>query len=680
MNPPRLAQSARAAALLAARWLLAAGFGLAALLAVPLAALIGASAQRAMELPSVQSLYDGRDLGSMTALDESGTIIGVRGQRYTPIKAEDASPALIDAVLAIEDRRFYWHMGVDPIGLARALMVNWQSRRYAQGGSTITQQVAKLAFLSRARRLKRKLREVPYALAMEFSYSKDEILSIYLNRAYLGAGSYGFEAAAQTYFGTSVRDLSAAQSAILAGLLRAPSRWSPRTDTDGARSRAEIVLAAMVEAGRLSDTEHRAALAELANWQQPHQADLAPYLVDYAQDEAAQIAESADPQGHWPRDLFVQTTLDFTIQHAAEQAIETIFASRVKEGSQAEAAMVITDPEGAVKAMVGGRDYALSQFNRASTAQRQLGSSFKPIIYAAALEAGAAPNDWVHDAPVVVDGWKPRNYTRRYRGWIPMSQALAISSNAAAVRLFEGAGAERVASLATQFGFERPEPFPSLSLGVLEASPLELAGAYGVFLRSGLSGQSYAVTRISDRKGRVLWVRPSPGREPVIRASTAENLITMMQQVVMSGSGRRAQLGTRPVAGKTGTSQKARDAWFAGFTADYVGVVWMGYDDNRELTGVVGGGLPADIWREAMTPLHAEKPETALPARPIPPPGPKPHYAPTDRRVATGQAQRQQKKKKKKRFSLRDLFKRGSSTGRRDSSFFERQRQERFDR
>ena len=640
-------------------------------------------------LPAAAELLDGRERGSITVLDSEGVVIGVRGQRFRRLSTEDAAPALIDAVLSIEDRRFYWHPGVDPIGLVRALVANMRAGRTVQGGSSIPQQVAKLAFLSPDRTVERKLREAPLAVALEWRFTKDEVLSIYMNRVYLGAGAFGFEAAARRYFGVSADKLSTAEAAMLAGLLRAPSRWSPSSNREGAVARAEVVLNAMWDAGRIDEAERDAARAELAEIALLDTSEIAPHFVDWvvedvqsaldararasrravdaaptvvsapAGDEVrltkvpakAEIADDslvsrldinafapeffdAPVNGGRPEplgDMVVRTTLDANAQLAAIESVEAAFAADMEaEGERligADAAVTVLSRDGAVRAMIGGRDYGQSQYNRAVSARRQVGSSFKPFVYLAALEAGATPSDYVEDAPVRVGRWRPKNYRNSYRGWIPLAEALAISSNTAAVRMMLSASLDRVIDVARRCGFRTDiTRYPSLALGVLETSPLNLAESYGTLARGGVASPAYTVQEVLRAEdGRVVWSAPPPSQRRAVSSKNAGWINAMMREVVVNGTGRRASLGEEiPAAGKTGTTQSHRDAWFAGFTGNYVAVAWVGRDDNESIKKLVGGQTPADIWRETMARLHEGAEVRNLPARELPQMAPSP--------------------------------------------------------
>ncbi len=555
------------------------------------------------------TLMDGREVGSITVLDRDERSLGVRGQRFRRLTAGDDIQTLINAVLATEDRRFYWHIGLDPVGVTRALLVNWRAGRTEQGGSSITQQVAKLAFLTSERHLERKLKELPLALALEWRYSKNEILSIYLNRAYLGGGAFGFSAAARFYFNKPVVDLTDAESALLAGLLRAPSRWSPLNDFRAAQDRARVVLDAMLDAEKIDIGQHAVAKAQVEQLYPPAVTETAPYFVDWVADQV--------PESFWTKasDLVLKTTLDQGEQRVAENAVRLTFQEDVKKNEKdAEAAMVILTNEGAVRAMVGGRDYARSQFNRASMFRRHLGSAFKPVVYAAALERGMSPDSVTSDSPVTVGDWRPQNYTRNYRGRMSLRSALARSSNVAAVRISQKVGLKRVVAMARRFGFSDDiPPYPSLALGTLETNPLQVASAYATIARGGETTPAFAISEIRDRQGKVLWARRASKGAQAIGRRTSRNLRSMLRSVVESGTGTRARLKGVVVAGKTGTTQDYRDAWFAGYTPDRVGVVWVGNDDFSPMRRVTGGSYPARVWARAMAKLHDTIPTTDVP-------------------------------------------------------------------
>ncbi|MCL7465229.1 transglycosylase domain-containing protein [Phaeovulum sp. NW3] len=598
----------------------------------------GASAYFYANLPELNALLDGRSRGSVTFLDREGKVYAWRGETFGgQITAENVSPHLKNAVIATEDRRFYRHFGVSPRGIASAIRINMSEGRgpfEGNGGSTITQQVAKLLCLGvdydpaiwkteaayeddcRGGGIKRKIKEIPFALAMELKYTKDEILTIYLNRAYMGAGARGFEAAAQRYFGTSAANVNPQQAAMLAGLLKAPSRYAPTTNLERSQDRAGMVLALMREQGYLTDPQWQAARANPAILSEAAQKRAGGYFADWVMDTAPDFLTTETTE-----DVIIHSTLDQRLQAAAEEALAEVFKTKVKEGSEAEAAVVVMSADGAVRAMVGGRKTKVSgAFNRATQAKRQTGSTFKPFVYAAALDMGYTPDSIIEDAPLTINvrgsgPWSPKNYSREFRGPITLTESLAHSINTSTVRLSEAVGREAVRKVAGDFGFASDlADGPALALGVSESTLVEMTGAFAGILNGGSSVQPYGLTelRIKGDPEPLFGAGGGIG-ERVISEQAARQLTYMMHQVVQNGTGGRARLPDRQVAGKTGTTQAARDAWFIGFTADYVTGVWMGYDDNRPLTGVTGGGLPADIWREVM--LRVEK---GLPATPLP--------------------------------------------------------------
>ena len=570
-------------------------------------------------LPGVEDLLDGRDRGSVVMTDRNGDIFAWRGEQFVgQLRARSASPHLTNAVVATEDKRFYKHPGIDPIGVVRALNANMKAGRVVQGGSTITQQVAKLLFFDNSRSLERHIKQVPVVLAMELKYSKKDILSIYLNRVYLGAGTNGFEAASRRYFGKSAREVNASEAAMLAGLLKAPSRYSPTNDLSVAQGRANVIVGLMEAQGYLTPAEASVARGNPAVLSRAAEARAGGYFADWIMEEAPDFLSTETTE-----DVEISTTFDTQIQAAAEAAVTHVFDTMVRAGSQAQTAVVVMSPDGAVRAMVGGRAIdgkSPGQFNRATSALRQPGSAFKPFIYAGALERGYGPLDLIEDAPLTIDvpgsgPWSPRNYTRKYYGPVTLTDALAQSLNTAAVRLSRQVGPDFIRTLAFDFGVKSPlNVGPAFALGTSEATLLEMTGAYAGILNGGRKAEPYGLTELRLRGdaqpltegNRVFGLR-------VINERAAGDLVYMMNQVIETGSGKRARLPDRPAAGKTGTTQNARDAWFIGFTGHYVAGVWMGYDDNTQLTGVTGSGLPAQIWKEVMTRIHAELPPRALP-------------------------------------------------------------------
>ena len=570
-------------------------------------------------LPAVTDLLDGRDRGSVVMTDRDGAVFAWRGEQFVgQLRAQSASPHLVNAVVATEDKRFYRHFGIDPIGVARALQANMQAGRVVQGGSTITQQVAKLLFFDNTRSLERHIKQVPVVLAMELKYSKKDILSIYLNRVYLGAGTNGFEAASRRYFGKSAREVNASEAAMLAGLLKAPSRYAPTNDLSVAQGRANVIVGLLEAQGYLTPAEAAVARENPAVLSRAAEARAGGYFADWIMEDAPDFLTSQTTE-----DVEIRTTFDPEIQKAAEDAVATVFDTLVRDGSKAQAAVVVMSPDGAVRAMVGGRAIggkSAGQFNRATQALRQTGSSFKPFVYAAALERGFRPGDIVEDAPITVDvpgsgPWSPKNYTREFMGPVTLTYALANSLNTAAVRVSQNAGPDFVRTLAQDFGIAAPlSAGPAFVLGTSEATLLEMTGAYAGILNGGRRAEPYGLTELRLRGDDVpLLEGDRRFGVRVISEQAAGHLVYMMSQVIETGSGSRARLPDRAAAGKTGTTQGARDAWFIGFTGHYVAGVWMGYDDNTRLTGVTGGGLPAEIWRETMARIHRDLPPRALP-------------------------------------------------------------------
>lgn len=589
-------------------------------------------------LPDVSELLDGRARGSVTLLDNEGEVFAWRGQQFGGVvTADSVSKHLKNAVVATEDRRFYHHFGLSPRGIAGAVRINLSEGRgplSGHGGSTITQQTAKLlclgvkydksqweseqAYVQDCRRgsLARKAKEAVYAMAMEVKYSKNQILSIYLNRAYMGAGAYGVEAASQRYFGKPAAAVDAQQAAMLAGLLTAPTRLAPTTNLERSQARAATVLRLMQEQGYLSEAEMNAAQANPATLSVAAQAQAGGYFADWIMDSGPEFFTRDTTE-----DVIIKTTLDQRIQTASEDALDYIFSEKVRDGSKAEAAIVVMSADGAVRGMVGGRKSKVSgAFNRATMANRQTGSAFKPFVFATALELGYAHDSMVVDEPYCLNipgsgRWCPENYTRNYAGPVTMTEALKRSLNIPAVKISESVGRDLVRKVASDFGIESDlAAGPALALGASESTLLEMTGAYAGILNGGSSVTPYGLIelRLLGENAPLMGTAGGIG-ERVIRQEAAEELIYMMHKVITEGTGSRARLDDREAAGKTGTTQAARDAWFVGFTADYVVGVWMGYDDNTPLTGVTGGGLPAEIWHETMTRVNE-----GVPARPLP--------------------------------------------------------------
>ena len=599
--------------------------------------LAGATAYMYTTLPDVTELVDGRARGSVTMLDRDGNVFAWRGDQYGGlIDTNSVDPDILNAIVATEDRRFFSHWGISLRGIASAIRINLREGRgplEGHGGSTITQQVAKLlclgvafdpdeweseaAYEADCRRgsLWRKIQEVPFSLAMELRYTKDEILTIYLNRAYMGAGAYGVEAATQRYFGHSATEASPSEAAILAGLLTAPSRYAPTSSLQRSHDRAAVVLQLMADQGYLSAAQVAEARANPATLSEAAQANAGGYFADWVMTQGPDFLLRDTTE-----DVIIRTTFDPLIQAAAEAALEEVFANQVREGSAAEAAIIVMDADGAVRAMVGGRQSGTGLFNRATMAMRQPGSAFKPFVYATALDLGWRFDDLIEDAPLTIDipgsgPYSPRNYTGEFYGMVTLTEALRASLNTPAVRLSEQVGRDLVRTVASEFGIESDLALgPALALGASESTLIEMTGAYAGILNGGSAVTPYGLIDLRLIGDTEPMMGQGGGiRERVISEYAARQLTYMMAQAVAQGTGQRAQLSDRPVAGKTGTTTSARDAWFIGFTADYVAGVWMGYDDNSPLSGVTGGGLPAEIWRLTMEEVH-----DGIPPRPLP--------------------------------------------------------------
>jgi len=588
-------------------------------------------------LPDPSEFLDTRTRGTTVLLDRNNEVFAWRGNQLSAVLADEASPNLQNAVIAAEDRSFHDHSGLSLRGIAGAVFINLREGRgplSGHGGSTITQQVSKLLCLGaeydpasgkserdferdcRRSTIWRKIKEVPFALALELKYTKNDILSIYLNRAYLGSGAIGFEAASQRFFGKSIRSVSVPEAAMLAGLLAAPSIYSPTRDIARSHRRANLVIDRMRKQGYLTSVEAALARANPARLSQAANDRAGGYFADW-------IMESGPTFLTWSaiEDFEIRTTYDRRIQNAVDSALTHVFDTKVRAGSRAQAAVVVMSRDGAVRAMVGGRKVdAAGVFNRATQALRQTGSLFKPFVYAAALESGFNFDDRIVDKPVTyhIRGsgpWSPRNYGGEYLGEISLTEGLAQSVNTVAVQLSEQIGRGRVADIARRMGIGKQlAKGPAVALGASESTLLAMTSAYAGILGGGRSVQPFGVVDMRLKGNRETLIgRVDAGGEKVFSEDTAQQLTYMMRRVVTDGTGRRAMISGREVAGKTGTTQEARDAWFIGFSADYVAGVWMGYDDNTPLTGVTGSGLPAEIWREVMLRIHEGIPPKPLP-------------------------------------------------------------------
>ncbi len=563
----------------------------------------------APELPDTTKIWQ-QDRGPGTiVLAADGSELARRGGfAGKPAGYHEFPEHFINAVIATEDRRFFSHFGLDIIGLARAAWRNLLAGRVVEGGSTITQQLAKNLYLSSERSLNRKIQEMFLAIWLESRMTKREILTIYLNRVYFGAGAYGAASAARLYFDKPVKELSLAESAMLAGLLKAPSRLAPTLNPEAAAERASVVLANMVAAEYLDEARAERARKNPARAATPRDVGAAQHFVDWVIEGLPEELRATD------RDLVVTTTLEPEVQRAAETAIATALRNNAGRNVQ-EAALVALGADGRVRAMVGGRDYRVSRYNRATQARRQPGSAFKPMVYAAALESRMRPDSTLDDSKVTVEGWSPVNYNGRYNGLMPMSEALARSVNAAVVRLQERIGRERVIDVARRLGITSDlRPVPSLALGSMEVGVLELTAAYVPFLNHGMAAQAYGITEVRTLDGRRLYRRAPDAERRAIHRQVAGDMRRMLQGAVEGGTGRNAAIPGVSAGGKTGTSQDNRDAWFIGFAGDTVAGLWFGNDNGAPMAGVSGFTLPARTWGVFMTAaLKSERVAARLP-------------------------------------------------------------------
>ena len=555
-----------------------------------------------IRFPDPSALRQREQAPIVRILARDGTLLAERGNAGKPVPLAELPPHVVHAVVAIEDRRFFSHIGLDFRGLARAMLANLRAARYAQGGSTLTQQLAKNLFLTSERTMERKIEEVILALWLELRLGKPGILELYLNRVYFGAGVYGIEAAAQRYFGKSARALSVPEAAIIAGLLKAPSRLSPASRPELAASRAVLVLANMRDEGFITEAGYEQALHQQVTYapgDTPREETGLEFAVDYILDRLPPLA------GHGQSAITIETTIDAGLQRHAQSALARRLASTHAASDATEGAVVVLDHEGGVRAMVGGRGWSRSQFNRAVRARRQPGSAFKPVLYLAALEAGKTPDTIVHDHPVTIGGWSPKNDSGTYAGTMTLRHALAHSVNTVAVALQQDIGTARVVATARRLGITSTlRADASLALGTSEVTLLELTGVYGTLANGGMSISPHVIQRVRTDRGVVLHARAKS--KPVVAAPAAHvaSLDSMLHTALVAGTGRRAALPGHIAAGKTGTTQDNRDAWFVGFTGHLTAGVWVGNDDNSPMRGISGSGLPALVWRDVMMAAH----------------------------------------------------------------------------
>lgn len=573
-------------------------------------AVIGVVIWVGAHLPPIQSLEIPKRPPTIQIVGMDGSMLAQRGEMAgANVALKDLPPYLPKAFIAIEDRRFYSHFGIDPLGIVRAAVTNILHRGVSQGGSTLSQQLAKNLFLTQERTFQRKLQEAELAIWLERKHSKNEILELYLNRVYFGSGAYGVEAAAQRYFGKSAKNVTIAEAAMLAGLVKSPSRLAPNRNPEGAEQRAQVVLAAMADAKFITEAQAKASIGHPAINVKPAGAGTVNYVADW-------IGEVLDDLvGQIDQSITVETTIDPKLQSVAEAAIIDELAAKSVKFNVSQGALVAMTPDGAVRAMVGGRNYSESQYNRAVTAKRQPGSSFKPFVYLTALEQGLTPDTIRQDAPIEVKGWKPENYTHEYFGAVTLTQALAMSLNTVAIRLGLEVGPKNVVRTAHRLGISsKLEPNASIALGTSEVSVVELVGAYAPFANGGFAVSPHVVTRIKTVDGKLLYMRQPEERNPVIEPRYVAMMNTMMRETLISGTAKKAEIPGWQAAGKTGTSQDYRDAWFIGYTANLVTGVWLGNDDNSPTKKATGGGLPVEVWSRFMRTAHEGVPVAALPS------------------------------------------------------------------
>src|SRR5690349_6611001 len=570
---------------------------------------LGAVAWVGAHLPPIQSLEIPKRPPSIQIVDLQGRPLARRGDLAgEPIPLKEMPGYVPKAFVAIEDRRFYQHYGVDPYGIGRAAFANILHRGVAQGGSTITQQLAKNLFLTQERTFKRKLQEALLALWLERKFSKAQILELYINRVYFGSGSYGIEQASQHYFGKSARNITVAEAAMLAGVVKSPSRLAPTRNFDGAEHRAKSVLAAMAELKFISVPSERAALTHPPRIVAQANTGSVNYVADWVMDALN------DTLGHVDEDIVVQTTVDAALQANAEKSLDEELAQKGDKTGVAQGALVAMTPDGAVRALVGGRNYADSQFNRAVAAKRQPGSAFKPFIYLTALEHGLTPDSVREDRPINVKGWQPENYSHEYFGPVTLTKALALSLNTVSVRLTLEFTPLAVTRTAYRLGIaSKLEPNASIALGTSEVSMLELVGAYATFANGGYALIPHVVQRITAANGKVLYARNAGQLGRIVESRYVAMMNQMMAETLTIGTAHKAALPGWSAAGKTGTSQDFRDAWFIGYTAHLVTGVWLGNDDGTPTKHVTGGTLPVEIWSRFMRGAHQGVPVASLP-------------------------------------------------------------------
>jgi penicillin-binding protein 1A len=561
------------------------------------------------KLPPIQTLVVPKRPPTITILGADNRPIAVRGEMGGTSVPLNAMPKYLpQAFVAIEDHRFYYHFGIDPIGITRAIFVNLMRGRLREGGSTLTQQLAKNLFLTQERTIERKLQEVILAVWLEVKFSKAQILELYLNRIYFGSGAYGVEAASQRYFGKSARAVTLAEAAMLAGLAKSPSRLAPTRNPEAAQERSLLVLAAMQDANFITPEMLKTAKARPPKIARNNGPGSSGYIADWVMDALN------DYVGQFDFDVTVMTTIDPSLQAAAERALSDELGKNGEKFGVTQGAIVALDPNGAVRALVGGVNYSDSQFNRAVSAKRQPGSAFKPFVYLAALERGLTPDTVREDAPIQVRNWRPENFTQQYYGPVSLSTALSMSLNTVAVRLALEVGPAAVARTAQRLGIASElQPNASLALGTSEVSVLELVGAYVPFANGGIGVIPHVIAQVRDAKGKILYARTRPGLGRVVTPPHVAQMNQMLQETLNTGTGKRASIPNWPAAGKTGTSQDFRDAWFVGYTGALITGVWLGNDDSSPTRKASGSNLPVEVWNKFMRVAHQNLQPVELP-------------------------------------------------------------------
>jgi penicillin-binding protein 1A len=570
----------------------------------------------AFGLPDTSKIFEVKRQPSIAYLDRSGAEIAVRGSQFSPpVDIDQLPPYVPAAFVSIEDKRFYQHFGFDVIGMARAMLADLRAGHAQQGASTITQQLARNLFLTPDQTIRRKAQELVLAVWLERKFTKKQILALYLNRVYFGEGAYGIEAASQRYFNKPASQLTVGEAALLAGLMKGPSHYSPVSETDRAERRATIVLDKMVETGAITPQQRDEAFRQPVRVSTTMPNQNAQYFIDYIDQQVRTLIPEPE------QDLVVQTTLDLSAQADAERSVRGVLAGPAAARGVQQAALVALDGQGRIRAYVGGADYGQSQYDRASLAERQAGSSFKPFVYLTAMEAGHTPQEMTVDEPISIGAWQPRDFDGRYLGPMTLETALAQSINTVAARLANQVGTVNVAQTAHRLGIVSPiQTAPSMALGAVEVNPIEMAQAYAAFSNGGYLTRAYGIERIQTTTGQVLYdhdLAPPP-RAQVIGQPALSEMVEMMREVVAAGTGTRAAVHGFDIAGKTGTTSDYRDAWFIGYSGDFTTAVWVGRDDNTPMRAVTGGGPPAEIWHDFMAAALPHMNVQGIPGGPAP--------------------------------------------------------------